>query len=104
MSTPTPDPVRATIAVPGGRARILAEVIEPGDDDTGDIVLQALERTDGVRYLRAGYRRGGRLIRGPVSAPIEAWMGLLARGTAEPAIGSLTRRAKGASAASRRRA
>jgi hypothetical protein len=83
---------------------MLAEVIEAGDDDTGDIVLQALERTDGVRYVRAGYRRGGRLIRGPVSAPVDAWIRLLAQAADEPAIGVLTRRRNGASAASRRRA
>ncbi len=104
MPAPAPTPAPATIAVPGGRARVLAEVIDHGDDDTGDIVLQALERTDGVRYLRAGYRRGGRLIRGPVSAPLEAWSRLLQSAAGEPAIGPLPTRAKGASAASRRRA
>lgn len=72
-STPTPPAARATIAVPGGRAILLAEVVLPGDAQTGEIAIQSLERTDGSRYVRMGYRRNGRMIRGPVSLPEELW-------------------------------
>ncbi|MGI9187525.1 MAG: hypothetical protein ACR2J9_08450 [Gaiellales bacterium] len=72
-STPTPRPVRPTIAVPGGRAVLLAEEVLAGDPDTGDIAIQSLERADGTRFVRMGYRRNGRMIRGPVSLPEDLW-------------------------------
>lgn len=72
-ATTTPLPPRATIAVPGGRAILLAEHVLPGDPDTGEIAIQSLERTDGTRYVRMGYRRNGRMIRGPVSLPEDLW-------------------------------
>ena len=72
-STPTPAPSRPTIAVPGGRAVLLAEAVLPGDDATGEIAVQSLERTDGTRFVRIGYRRNGRVLRGPVSLPEELW-------------------------------
>ena len=72
-ATPTPTPPRATIAVPGGRAALIAEVLLHGNPETGEIVIQSLERTDGKRYVRMGYRRNGRMIRGPVSVPADVW-------------------------------
>ena len=77
--TTTADPIapaRPTVACPGGRAAVLAEQVVHDDPDGGDVVLQLLERTDGARYLRLGYRRAGRVIRGPVSLPEAAWAGL----------------------------
>ena len=62
---------RATIAVPGGRAVLLAEHVM-----LGEIVVQSLERSDGRRYVRLGYRRSGRMIRGPVSMREEQWASL----------------------------
>ena len=35
-----------------------------------------LERADGECFVRLGYRRGGRVIRGPVSLPVAAWAAL----------------------------
>jgi hypothetical protein len=67
---------RATIAVPGGRAVLLAEHVMVGDDELGEIVVQSLERSDGRRYVRLGYRRSGRMIRGPVSMREEQWSSL----------------------------
>ena len=52
---------------------MLAEVVVHDDPDTGEVVLQALQRADGRRFARLGYRRGGRLVRGPVSLPEEAF-------------------------------
>ncbi len=72
-STPSSPPVRPTIAVPGGRAILLAEEVLPGDPATGEIAVQSLERTDGTRFVRVGYRRNGRMIRGPVSLPEDLW-------------------------------
>ena len=72
-STPAPLPTRPTIAVPGGRATLLAEQVLNGDPATGDIAIQSLERTDGTRFVRMGYRRTGRMIRGPVSLPEDLW-------------------------------
>ena len=43
-STPSPLPVRPTIAVPGGRAILLAEQVLRGDPATGEIAIQSLER------------------------------------------------------------
>ncbi len=104
MSTPSTTPTRTTIAVPGGRATLVAEVVEHCGDETGDVYLQALERTDGAVYVRAGYRRGGRFVRGPVSAPIDAWARLLATAFAAPPLAGIAPPRRGASAGSRRRA
>ena len=72
-STTSATPPRATIAVPGGRAVLLAEHVLPGDTETGEIAIQSLERSDGTRFVRMGYRRNGRMIRGPVSLPEDLW-------------------------------
>jgi len=73
ISPSSPLPTRATIAVPGGRATLLAEHVMIGDPATGEIAIQSLERTDGTRFVRMGYRRNGRMIRGPVSLPEGLW-------------------------------
>ena len=80
-------PARPTVACPGGRAAVLAEQVVHEDPDTGDVVLQLLERADGERYLRLGYRRDGRVIRGPVSLPETAWAALPRRLTRPAARG-----------------
>ena len=72
-STPSPLPVRPTIAVPGGRAILLAEQVLPGDPATGESAIPSLARADGTRFVRMGYRRNGRMIRGPVSLPEDLW-------------------------------
>lgn len=66
-------PARPTVACPGGRAAVVAEQVVHDDPDTGEVVLQTLARADGERFVRIGYRRGGRLIRGPVSLPEAVW-------------------------------
>jgi len=93
---------RDGVAVPGGRARLLAEIVEPGGGEAGDIVAQALERDDGTRLLRIGYRRAGRVTRGPVTASARPWQRLLRRAAADPMIGPLL--VPIASAGSRQRA
>ena len=65
-----------TVACPGGRAAVLAEQIVHADPVGGDVVAQLLERADGECFVRLGYRRGGRVIRGPVSLPVAAWAAL----------------------------
>ncbi len=100
--TPTEQP-RATIAVPGGRAILVAEVVETGDNETGDFVLQALERSDGSCFVRIGYRRSGRLIRGPISIPPPAWTRLLAQAGRHPQIGPFLTVAAQVPSRSRRR-
>lgn len=72
-TSPAPPATRATIAVPGGRAVLLAEHVLADDGEVGEIVVQSLERGDGLRYVRLGYRRNGRMIRGPVSMLEEQW-------------------------------
>ncbi len=84
-----PTSSRCTIAVPGGRARLLGELAEAGDAEGGDIIIQALERSDGFQLIRLGYRRNGRLIRGPVSIPPDAWRRLLLQADADPVIAPL---------------
>lgn len=77
--TPSADsrtPAHPTVACPGGRAAILAEEVVHDDPETGAVLLQLLERADGRRFVRLGYRRDGRVIRGPVSLPDAAWAGL----------------------------
>lgn len=103
-SSPRALPRRATIAVPGGRATLTAEVAETGDDATGDVVLQSLERSDGRCFLRIGYRRNGRLVRGPVSCEPRALARLLKRAAKDATIGPLLPEGTLMSTASRRHA
>ena len=75
VTAPAP-PARATVACPGGRAAVLAEQVVHDDPDTGAVVAQLLERADGERFVRLGYTRAGRVVRGPVSLPETAWAAL----------------------------
>ena len=102
-SLPAP-PRRATIAVPGGRATLISEIVETGDNETGDIVLQSLERSDGRCFLRLGYRRNGRLIRGPVSFEPRAVARLFKQAAKDTTIGPLLPSGTPMSTASRRHA
>ena len=70
-TAPTP-----TVACPGGRAAVLVEEVVHDDPIGGEVVAQLLERADGERFVRLGYRRGGRVIRGPVSVPEAVWAAL----------------------------
>ncbi len=103
-SSPPAPARRATIAVPGGRATLTAEVVEAGDSETGEIVLQALERSDGRCFLRLGYRRNGRLVRGPVSFEPRAFARLLKQAAKDATIGALLPDGKPVATARRQRA
>gem|GEM_PF-1843478 len=104
LPTPPAPARRATIAVPGGRATLTAEVVETGDSETGDIVLQSLERSDGRCFLRLGYRRNGRLVRGPVSFEPRAFARLVKQAAKDATIGPLLPGGASMSTASRRHA
>ena len=80
---------RDGIAVPGGRARLVAELVEPGGGNAGDVVVQALEGPDGTLLLRIGYRRGGAVVRAPVTAGRRTWTRVMRRAAAHPVIGPL---------------
>ncbi len=103
-SSPPAPARRATIAVPGGRATLTAEVVETGDSETGEIVLQSLERSDGRCFLRLGYRRNGRLVRGPVSFEPRAFARLLKQASKDATIGPLLPDGKPVATARRQRA
>ena len=79
----------ASVKASVGRAVLTAEVVESVDAETGDIVLQALERSDGRCFLRLGYRRNGRLVRGPVSFEPRALGRLLRQASNDRTIGPL---------------
>jgi hypothetical protein len=82
MDMPTGSaPPRRTIATPQGNAKLIDEIVVPssfGPED--ELVLQRLETSDGP-LLRAGYRRAGRMLRGPVSATPEEVSELLRAAT-----------------------
>ena len=80
---------RDGIAIPGGRARLVAELVEPGGGELGDIVLQALEGPDGALLLRVGYRRRGAVVRAPATAGARTWARVVRRADADPVIGPL---------------
>jgi len=83
-------PRAARVAVPGGSARLAGEVrLVPDARPDEEILLQALEPRDAPALLRLGYRRGGRTIRGPVSATTAELQALLALARADPVIGPL---------------
>jgi hypothetical protein len=87
---PTDSPSkRDGIAIPGGRARLVAELVEPGGGELGDVVLQALEGPDGALLLRIGYRRAGATVRAPATAGGRTWTRLMRRAGADPVIGPL---------------
>jgi hypothetical protein len=54
-----------------------------------EIVLQALDAGEAPAMVRLGYRRGGRAIRGPVSATVAELHELLALARADPGLGAL---------------
>ena len=57
------------VSLPGGSARVAGEVrLEVAERPGEELVLQALDRGEAAPLLRLGYRRGDRMIRGPVSA------------------------------------
>lgn len=80
---------RDGIAIPGGRARLVAELVEPGGGEAGDIVIQALEGPDGALLLRIGYRRAGAVVRAPATAGGRTWSRLMRRAGSDPVIGPL---------------
>ncbi len=80
----------ARVAVPGGSARLAAEVrLVPAGRPDEEILLQALDAGEGPALLRLGYRRAGRTIRGPVSATVEELHALLALARADATQGGL---------------
>jgi hypothetical protein len=85
-SSPSPSPVR--VAVPGGRARLVSETAEPGPDG-GEVVLQLLQRDDGGLLARIGYRRDGRVVRGPASLDPKALRRLLRRASRHPSLAGI---------------
>jgi hypothetical protein len=99
--TPADAPLRPPrprrVAIPGGSARLAAEVrlvTEARPDE--EILLQALECDDAPALLRLGYRRGGRTIRGPVSASVAELHALLALARADATLAELLAAAPGA--------
>jgi len=80
----------ARVSIPGGQATVVAEVrLAPAARPDEELVLQALETRAGEPLLRLGYRRGGNLVRGPVSATPSEVAALVALAAAEPAMAPL---------------
>ena len=76
--TATPSARVRRVGLPGGSARVAGEVRRAvGERPDEERVLQALERRDAAPLLRLGYRRGDRMIRGPVSATSDELLELL---------------------------
>jgi hypothetical protein len=72
--TPSATP---SIATPFGRASLVAEAAVSADGRPGEeLVVQRLDTADGP-LVRLGYRRDGRILRGPVSATPAAFRALL---------------------------
>ena len=66
-----------SIATPFGRASLVAEAAVSADGRPGEeLVVQRLATADGP-LVRVGYRRDGRVLRGPVSATPAALRALL---------------------------
>jgi hypothetical protein len=66
------------VSLPGGSARVAGEVrLAVAERPDEELVLQALDRGDAAPLLRLGYRRGDRMIRGPVSATSDELLALL---------------------------
>jgi hypothetical protein len=74
-----PPPVRPRrVSLPGGSARVAGEVrLAVAERPDEELVLQALDRGDAAPLLRLGYRRGDRMVRGPVSATSDELLALL---------------------------
>jgi len=76
------------VAVPGGSAALVAEVAVSAARGGEELVLQRLETDDGP-LVRLGYRRGGAVVRGPVSATPDELGRLVAAARAAPALAEL---------------
>jgi hypothetical protein len=76
------------VAVPGGSAALVAEVAVAAARGGEELVLQRLEADVGP-LVRLGYRRGGSVIRGPVSATPDELRRLAAAAQAAPALAEL---------------
>jgi hypothetical protein len=95
-TTPAPDaaPTAAArsrgerrVTVPGGSARLVAEIsVRPDARPDEEITLQALETGEGEALVRLGYRREGRMLRGPVTATPAELAALVAAARREPAL------------------
>jgi hypothetical protein len=82
------------VSVPGGSAALVAEVAVAAARGGEELVLQRLE-ADGGPLLRLGYRRGGAVVRGPVSATPDELRRLAAAALAAPALAELVANADG---------
>ena len=70
-------PAAPPIATPFGRGTLVAEAaVSSGGRPDEELVVQRLDTADGP-LVRVGYRRNGRMLRGPVSATPEALRALL---------------------------
>jgi len=70
---------RPVVNLPDGRARLVGEVaIRPDGRPDEELVLQALESSDGEALLRVGYRRRGTIMRGPMTTSAAQFGALLA--------------------------
>jgi hypothetical protein len=77
-------PAAPSIATPFGRASLVAEAaVSAGGRPGEELVVQRLDTADGP-LIRVGYRRDGRILRGPVSATPAALRALLDAAT--PAV------------------
>jgi hypothetical protein len=99
----TAETQRRRVAVPGGSAALIAEVAVPAARGGEELVLQRLEADDGP-LVRLGYRRGGAVVRGPVSATPGELRQLAAAARAAPALAELLGGAGGPPALSVRNA
>jgi hypothetical protein len=80
MEKTSPKP--KTVASPLGPARVVAEVAVAAGDRAGEeLVLQRLDTAEGP-LVRLGYRREGRMLRGPMSATPAELAALLREGRA----------------------
>lgn len=78
MEKPPPKP--KTVASPLGPARVVAEAAVPAEGRAGEeLVVQRLD-TAGGPLIRLGYRRAGRMMRGPMSATPAELAALLREG------------------------
>ena len=78
---------RPLVAAPGGPARLRAEVsIRPAARPDEEIVVQGLEAADGAPLLRLGYRRSGRMLRGPVTVAPDELTSLAAAVRLDPVL------------------
>ena len=78
MEKTSPKP--KTVASPLGPAWVVAEAAVPAEGRAGEeLVLQRLDTPEGP-LVRLGYRRDGRMLRGPMSATPDEFAALLRAG------------------------